>query len=492
MRPRLVTVVLVGAAFLAGIDLFIVNVAFGEIGRDFATRAHAPSLAQLSWVLNAYAVIFAALLVPMGRLTDRYGRKRGFVAGLVLFTAASAACGVSGSVWELVAFRGLQAVGAAAMTPAGLGLLLAALPPERKAPAARLWATTGALAAAFGPAVGGGLVQLSWHWAFFVNVPIGLALVLAAVRFVPDVRHNEGAPRPDLLGAVVLAVAVGSLVLGLVQGNDWGWGSARVVGSVAVAVAATAVFGWLTTHHPAPVLDPALLRVRSFVWGNVAMVVFNVGFGASLLGGILWLQQEWGYSALRTGLAVALGPVMVPISSRLSQRSFPQVRSGRLVASGCVLAAVGALAMAWRLSTSPSYWTTFLPAWLGIGIAVGLVMPNLVASATSGLAPQQASTGGGVVTMARQLGLVLGVSVLVSIVDGAPSPAHAFRVAWVVVAGVSLLAALAAVAMDASRRRSAGAHAARPTPSCVPVHPTLAEADASARWGRRMRRLGVR
>ena len=171
--------------------------AFDDIGRDFATRGDAPSLSQLSWILNAYAVLFAALLVPMGRLTDRYGRKAGFVAGIALFTAASAACALSTGVWELVAFRGLQAVGAAAMTPASLGLLLAALPPERKAPAARLWATTGALAAAFGPAVGGGLVQLSWHWAFWINVPIGVVLIVgrAALR-ARRTPQRRGAPHP--------------------------------------------------------------------------------------------------------------------------------------------------------------------------------------------------------------------------------------------------------------------------------------------------------
>lgn len=195
-RAALVTTVLVGATFLVSLDLFIVNVAFDEIGRDLA--AGGASLADLSWVLTAYAVVFAALLVPMGRLTDRYGRKSGFVAGLAVFTVASVACGFSGSVWQLVGFRALQAVGAAALTPASLGLLLAALPEARRAPAARLWALSGAVAAALGPAAGGALVQASWQWAFWINVPVGLVLAAGAALLVPDVRHNAGAPRPDL------------------------------------------------------------------------------------------------------------------------------------------------------------------------------------------------------------------------------------------------------------------------------------------------------
>src|SRR3954454_11716098 len=278
-RDALVTTVLVGATFLVSLDLFIVNVAFDEIGVDLASgRA---SLADLSWVLTAYAVVYAALLVPMGRLTDRYGRKNGFIAGLVVFTLASAACGFAGSVWQLVGFRALQAIGAAALTPASLGLLLAALPEARRAPAARLWALAGAVAAALGPAVGGGLVQVSWHWAFWINLPVGIALVVGAVTLVPDVRHNAGAPRPDLAGAALIAVAVGALVLGLVEGNDWGWTSARVLGSFAIALFAGAAFGWRTTHHRSPVIAPALLPVRGFRWANLASLLFNVAFGAN-------------------------------------------------------------------------------------------------------------------------------------------------------------------------------------------------------------------
>ncbi|MCW2850067.1 MAG: transporter [Marmoricola sp.] len=451
-RASAVTAILVGSAFLTGVDLFIVNVAFDDIGRDFATRGDAPSLSQLSWVLNAYAVLFAALLVPMGRLTDRYGRKNGFVAGMALFTVASAACALSTGVWELVAFRGLQAVGAAAMTPASLGLLLAALPPERKAPAARLWATTGALAAAFGPAVGGGLVQLSWHWAFWINVPGGVLLVVTALRFVPDVRHNVGAPRPDLTGALVLAAAVGALVLGLVEGPDWGWASTAVLASFAVAVVGLGVFARQTTHHASPVIDPALLRVRAFSWANVATLVFNTGFGVSLLGGILWMQQVWDYSALRTGFAIALGPLLVPITSIVSQRLFSRSSASRLVTAGSLVSALGAGVMAVSVSTSPSYWTTFLPGWALMGVAVGLVMPNLIAAATSTLPPEQASTGGGVISMSRQLGLVLGVSVLVSIFAGSAAPVDKITSAWLVVVGVSLVAAVAAFAMETTRR----------------------------------------
>ena len=440
---RLVTVILVGSAFLTGVDMFIVNVAFDEIGRDYGTA----SLAQLSWILSAYAVVFAALLVPMGRLADRYGQKTGFVAGLAVFVAASLACGFAPGVWWLVAFRSVQAIGAAAMTPASLGLLLAAVEPHRRAPAARLWATTGAVAAALGPAVGGGLVQISWQWAFWINLPLGLLLIAGALRYVPDVRHNHGTPMPDLLGAAVLAIAVGALVLGIVQGNDWGWASARVLSAFAAAVFAGAIFTRRTLRHPSPVIAPSLLAVPAFRWANTAMLVFNGAFGAALLAGILWMQQAWDYGALQTGLAIALGPLAVPITSVVAHRLFPAARPGPMIATGSVLFAASAIWQGTALSTTPAYWTVFLPAWLLGGVAVGLAVPNLLAAGTATLPPSQASTGGGVVSMARQVGLVLGVAVLVTVVDGA-APKTGFTHAWYAVALGMVLAAIAALRMD--------------------------------------------
>lgn len=452
-RLRLAVLVLTGSAFLASLDLFIVNVAFDEIGRDFGTG----SLGQLTWILNAYAVVFAALLVPMGRLTDRYGRKPGFVAGLGVFTLASLACGFAPGLWWLVAFRIVQAVGAAAMTPASLGLLLASLPVKRRAAGARLWAMTGAVAAALGPAAGGGLVQISWQTAFWINVPIGAVLIVAAIAVVPDVRQNDDAPRPDLVGAVVLAVAVGALVLGLVQGNAWGWASGAVLACWAVAAAGLAAFGWRIRRHPAPIVDPALLRIPSFALANVAQLLFNVAFGVALLSRILWMQEHWEYGALRTGLAVAVGPLMVPITSLLAARLFPRVAPGRLIAVGCALFAVSGLWTVLVTGDDPAYLSEMLGPWLVAGIAVGLAMPNLVAAGTAALPPHQAATGSGIVNMARQVGMVLGISVMVAILGVGFAGLDRFRVVWLFMAGAVAAAAVAALAMEAVRPRSVSA-----------------------------------
>ena len=224
-RPGAVLAVLSSAAFLATLDVFIVNVALKDIGREIGGSSS--SLADLSWVLSAYAILYAALLVPAGRLADRFGRKGGFLLGLGLFTAASLGCALSDGLWVLVAFRCLQAAGAALLTPTSLGLLLTSTPPERRNRAVRIWAVSGSLAAASGPVVGGLLIGASWRWVFLINVPLGLAALVAAIRLIPASEPVEDRNLPDLAGGVLFATAISLLALGLVKAPEWGWGSGR-------------------------------------------------------------------------------------------------------------------------------------------------------------------------------------------------------------------------------------------------------------------------
>jgi len=451
-RTRLVVLATIGAAFMSSLDLFVVNVAFDDIGRGLGVGTPSgPTAADLSWVLNAYAVTFAALLVPFGRLADRYGRKRMFVAGLALFVAASAACAFSDSVLLLVVFRVLQAAGAAAMTPTSLGILMGALPPEKRVGAVRLWAVTAALAAAFGPTVGGLLTQVSWHWVFLINIPIGVVLLWLAVTAVQDVRPDDDTVTPDLAGAVVFAGSVGLLALGLTKSNDWGWTSGRTIGSLAGAVALAVVFTLQSRRHESPVIHPELLRVRSFRYANLAMLTFNIAFAAQLLVGILWLQQIWDYSALRTGLAIATGPVLVPVTAALTHRFLPDVTPARLVAIGSIICALGNVYLVSRMGTSPDYLTAYLPGWVLGGIGVGFAMPNLMAGGTRDLAPDQSATGSAIVTMSRQIGFVIGISILFAIVGSSRGldAREGFMATWWVSAGALLVAAVVALGMSA-------------------------------------------
>jgi EmrB/QacA subfamily drug resistance transporter len=447
---RAVLLITVGAAFLSSLDLFVVNVAFDEIGRDLgAGRAGGPSAGDLSWVLNAYAVVFAAMLVPFGRMADRYGRRRLFLLGVAVFTLASAACALAGDVWILVAFRALQAVGAAAMTPTSLGILLATLPADRRLVGVRVWAAVGAVAAAIGPTVGGVLTELSWRWVFLINVPVGVLIIVAALRVVRDEPVDDAAPTPDLLGAGLIAAAAGMLALGLVKSHEWGWGAGQTWLAFGLAATAGALFARRSARHPAPVIDPALLRVRTFRWSLVAMFLFNVAFAANLLVGVLWLQQVWGYGVLLTGLAVAVGPILVPITAALAQRLLPSVSPSRLIVTGSAICAAGCVLAAVRMGESPAYLTAYLPAWALGGVGVGLALPNLMAGSTHDLPASMAATGSGVVTMARQIGFVVGVSILFALVGDRVGHAaiDGFRTTWMLAAGVLLAAAGAAVGM---------------------------------------------
>ncbi len=433
------------AAFMASLDLFIVNVAFEDIARSFAS-----STSAVSWVLNGYAIVYAALLVPAGRLADRFGRKPAFLLGLALFTLASAGCAASPSLGLLVACRVLQAAGAAVLTPASLGLVLAAFPAAERAGAVRVWATTGALAAAAGPVVGGLLVEASWRWVFLVNLPIGLLALVGSAGLVADSRDPAVTRLPDLVGAGLLVVGIGALALGVVEGPDWGWGSARVLGALVVAVLATAAFARRSARHPLPVIEPALLAVRSFAWANLTALAFGAAFAGNLLWGVLWMQQVWGYSALQAGLGFALGPLMVPPFAAVAGRLRRRVGPGTVTALGCVLLAAGAVITLLRVGQDPAWAAEVLPGLLVGGAGVGLALPEILSASTADLPPERSATGSAVVNMSRQVGSVVGVSVLVAVL-GAPAgyaAAHdAFQAGWLAIAGAALLGALLAPGM---------------------------------------------
>ena len=418
-------------------------------------------------MLNAYAIVYAALLVPAGRLADRYGRKGGFLIGLTIFTLASVACAASSGVWWLVTFRIVQAAGAALLTPASLGLVVASVPPERRARSVRIWASTGAVAAALGPAVGGVLVEASWRWVFLVNLPIGVIALVAAAVWVPRTREDTSTRIPDVPGALLLAVAIGALTLGLVEGPSWGWASARVLAAWLVFIVALAGFLRTSRRHPVPIIEPALLRVRAFAWSNVTSLLFAVPFAAALLTNILWLQQVWGYSAIRTGFAIAPGPLMVPVFAAVSHRLSGRIPIGRLVAVGCLLVGVGGVLTSLSVGPQPDYVADMMPGWLIGGAGVGLALPSILSSATADLPPASAATGSAVVNMSRQIGTALGVSLVIAVLGtpvGYVAAHHAFQHTYWTFAAVAVLAALAAPRMTPSAARPVNAPA-EPAPS---------------------------
>jgi EmrB/QacA subfamily drug resistance transporter len=452
VRTAPVLAVVSAAVFMAILDLFIVNIAFPDIQKEFAGA----SLANLSWILNGYTIVFAALLVPLGRTADRLGRRRFFVGGLLLFVAASAAAAAAPSIETLVAARVVQAVGAAALLPSSLALLVAEVPVAKRAAAIGIWAATGGIAAAAGPPLGGLLVEASWRWVFLINVPIGLAAAFAATGVLRESSDPEHARKPDTLGAALLTVAVASLALGLVKAPDWGWTDDRTIAALGVSVAALVGFVVRSTRHPAPIVELPMLRVRSFSMASTSAFLFSAGFGAMLLGGVLFLTSVWDYSVLKAGIAFAPGPFTAAVFALPAGRLGPRFGTHVLTAIGGTVFGIGAAWWALRAGTEPAYATELLPGMLLTGMGVGLTLPSVSAAAVSELPPARLATGSAVLQMARQLGIALGVAILIAIF-GHPSPQDAlahFHAGWWFIAAMGAAAAVAGFRIKAPEREA--------------------------------------
>jgi len=426
-RVTAVVGVLALAVFMSSLDLFIVNLAFPYISKQYPGT----SLSSLSWVLNAYTIVFAAVLVPAGRWADRIGRRRVFVAGLAGFSAGSVLCGLAPGVGLLIAARVVQAVGAGAMVPASLSLLLAAVPAQGRAKALGTWSALGALGAALGPVIGGSLVQVNWRWVFWINVPVGVAAVVLAVRVVPESRDPASRGRPDLLGALLLAASVGLVAYALVEAPSWGWDSVGFIGLLAASLACGAAMVWRSRRHHSPVLELELLRSRTFSGAFGASILYYAGFGAFVLSSVEFLTGVWHYSAVDAGLAIAPGPLMVLPFARLVAPRLAAFLGGpgRVAVIGCLVNAAAQLLWLAQMQATPDYATHLLPAQLLGGAGVGLAIPSLLWAGSASLTPGRFGTGSGILNTARQVGTVLGVAGLVAILSRVSSvdPVAAYR-----------------------------------------------------------------
>ena len=445
---RVSLIVCVGV-FMSSLDLFIVNIAFPAISKHFGGA----SLGSLSWILSAYAIVFAALLVPAGRWADAFGRKRAFLLGLGIFVAASAGCALAPSVAVLICARIVQAVGGALMLPTSLGLMLPEFEPQRRHVAIGMWAATGGIAAAAGPPLGGVLVQADWRWVFLVNVPIGLLGMLLGARTLVE-RREQNAARPDILGALAVIVAIGSLVVAIVKGEEWGWGSPAIVSLFVLSAVLLPAIWWRSERQPAPIIEPAMLRVRSFGLAVGGSVLFFAGFGAMLLTGVLFLTGVWHEEVLTAGLMLFPGPAMATLfsvpSARIGARygyRLPGVIGSLLFASGCVFFIT-------QTGVQPAYLSEYLPGMMVTGAGVGLVIPTLTGAGASSLAPERFATGAAVLTMGRQIGAALGVALLVAVLGSGAHTLADFHSAWLISVAGGLAGGLALAALGRPQRSS--------------------------------------
>lgn len=438
------------AAFMVFLDTQVLFVAFDDIASSFPDV----SFATMSWTLSAYTIALAAALVPAGRLADRFGRKRTFQVGLVAFTLASALCAVATSPALLIAFRVVQALGAAALVPASLAIVLSVFPAEKVPAAVAIWGAIAALAAAVGPTIGGLLVD-GWGWrsVFLVNLPVGAVALVLAARSVPESKETTHARFPDPVGILLLAGALSLLALGIVQSDQWQWASARTIGAIVAGLVVLAVFVVRTLGHPHPALDLTLFGSRSFRWANIATAAFTIGFTAMFFAQVLFLTQVWGYGIVKTGLAMMPGPIVVMVLAPYFGRLAGRVGQRTLLVPGGIVYALSAVWMLAVMTTEPNWAGHLLPGALIAGLGVALVIPHLTSAAVQGLPADQFGAGSAVNQAIRQLGATFGIALTVALL-GTVTPAtalDAFHEVWWLLVASGLLTSAAALALPKTR-----------------------------------------
>jgi NTE family protein len=398
-------------AFLVFLDATIVNIAFPDISSSFPASGRD----LLSWVLNGYFVVIAALLVPAGGLADRFGHKRVFLAGIVGFTGASLLCAVAPSLEMLIAFRVVQGVGAAMIAPTSLAIVLDSFPAEKRAAGVGLWGAAAAAAAAVGPTLGGALVELSdWRLVFLVNLPLGATVLFAGYRLLPA-RPPADSRLPDLSGALLLALGLAVVTLGIVEGNDWGWGSAPTLGCFAAFTLLLAAVVVRSRRHPRPIVEPALFANRSFAIGNLGTLLFAAAFFSLILGNVLFLTSIWGYTVFHAGLATLPGPALSTVVAGPAGKLADRFGHRAVIVPGTIFFAAGVMILR-SAGADPDYLGLWLPGACLTGIGIGLAFPTLGAASVRDIGDDRFATASAVNSAFRQVGAVLGTAILIAIV----------------------------------------------------------------------------
>lgn len=430
-RPAPQTVLAVASlgVAVAFVDATIVNIAFPSI----ATSFKGTPITSLSWVLNAYNVVFAAFIVAAGSLADRLGRRRMFLLGLELFTAASLLCAIAPSVEALVAFRAVQALGGALIVPASLALVLQAFPADRRSHGVALLFAIGSVAAGLGPSLGGLLVVAGgWRLVFLVNLPVGVGAIVLAYALLSESRAPGSRTLPDLFGALLFALAVAVALLAIVKGQAWGWTSWQTIGSFGAAVLLLTVFGRRCSRHRAAIIDPGLLRIRNVGAANALTLITAAGFYGYTLANVLFLTGVWHYSELEAGLALTPGPLVTAAVAGPASRLVLRVGYRPVLVTGGVVWGAAVLWFVLRVGMSPAFVTEWLPGTVLLGIGSGMLLPNLTSAAVASVPGETFATATGINSVARQVGAALGVAVSVAIIGkpAAMQAAHVFKGAW--------------------------------------------------------------
>jgi EmrB/QacA subfamily drug resistance transporter len=413
---RIFGVMMIGWA-MSLLDVSIVNVSIPELQDEMST-----DIATVTWVINAYNIIFAVLLVSMGRLADQFGRKRFFIIGLSVFTIGSALCATAWSVEWLIVFRVIQGAGAGILAPLGFAMTVLVFPPEQRGRGLALIAIVALVSTALGPVIGGALVEVaSWHWIFLINIPFGILGVLLALRWWPETWDLTAGREIDLRGMLLLGGAVLFMTVALVETNPFAGDLALWLSLMQGAILLGVLFVWWERRAPNPLITPGLIANRQFRSANLGMVFFAAGAIGSLLLLALVFVNLWGYTQLEAALAITpvplMGLVVWPFVGRAADKRPP----GDLAKPGLIAMAIGMLIVSFLPSTADNAFSylRILPGLLLIGVGMGICFPSLNVGAMGAVAGPEVGLASGILNTARQLGAAIGVAVLVATFGGA-------------------------------------------------------------------------
>jgi EmrB/QacA subfamily drug resistance transporter len=403
--------------FMIMLDNTVVNVALPSIQRSLGLK-----ISELEWVVTGYALTFGAFMLTGGKLADLLGRRRMFVVGLVVFTVSSLACGLAGSAGVLIAARVIQGLGAALMNPATLSIITVTFPPRQRGTAIGIWAGISALALAIGPLVGGLLTErISWGWIFFINVPIGVLGILAAFMFIDESRDMSHEQRPDVPGLVTSAVGLFALSYALIEANNYGWTSTRIIVSFVIAVVALVGFVLLEMHQRLPMLELSLFRNSVFSGANAVMLLVGLAMFGVFFYVSLYVQQVLGYSPIQAGASFLPWTVLIIVLAPQAGRLVDRIGPRGLVTAGMLILA-SSLFWFSRMGGSETFWS-LLPGMLLGGVGMSATMAPVTATAMGSVRPDKAGVGSAVLNSMRQVGGSLGIAIMGAIVAASASTA---------------------------------------------------------------------
>ncbi len=409
---RTVVLVLVCfAQFMVILDATIVNVALPAIQQDLGF-----SQANLQWVVNSYALLFGGFLLLGGRAADLFGRKKLFLAGVLIFSVASLLNGLATSEGQLIVFRALQGLGAALVSPAALSIITTTYPErEERTKALGVWGAIAAGGGAAGLLLGGVLTDaLSWEWIFFVNVPVGILAFVLSVRYVPESRLTNRVGGFDLVGAALSTAGLILLTYAIVKSTEWGFGDARTLVFAAVALGLLGAFLAVEARLRAPLVRLGIFRIRSLASSNAAMLLVGGGLFAFFFFGSLYLQGVKGYDALETGLAFLPMTIGIVIGSGLAQFAVRRFDVKPVLVAGLLTASLGLLYMT-QLTPDSSYWGGVFPGLALIALGMGNTFVPLTLAATANVEPDDAGLASGIFNTSQQIGGALGLAILSTI-----------------------------------------------------------------------------